>query len=67
MSIDTLRADRLGFHGYDKHTSPFLDRLAERSTVFERAIVQVPGTLPSHMSIFTGLYPKEHGVYPPDG
>lgn len=66
ISIDTLRADRLGFHGYDRATSPFLDGLAERATVFENAIVQLPGTLPSHMSIFTGLYPAEHGVYPPD-
>ena len=34
--------------------------------MFENAFVQLPGTLPSHMSIFTGLYPSEHGVYPPD-
>jgi len=66
ISLDTLRADRLGFHGYDRDTSPFLDAVAERATVFDNAIVQLPGTLPSHMSIFTGLYPAEHGVYPPD-
>jgi arylsulfatase A-like enzyme len=65
LSIDTLRADHLGVYGYSRDTSPFLDRLAERGTVFEHAFVQLPGTLPSHMSIFTGLYPAEHGVYPP--
>jgi len=67
ISIDTLRADHLGLYGYQRPTSPFLDSLAERATVFENAIVQLPGTLPSHMCIFTGLYPAEHGVYPPDG
>jgi len=67
ISIDTLRADHLGLYGYQRPTSPFLDSLATRAAVFEHAIVQLPGTLPSHMSIFTSLYPPEHGVYPPDG
>lgn len=67
VSVDTLRADHLGLHGYERDTSPFLDSLASRSVVFDNAIVQLPGTLPSHMSMLTGLYPGEHGVYPPDG
>ncbi len=67
ISIDTLRADHLGCYGYRRDTSPFLDSLAARGTLFENALVQLPGTLPSHMSIFTGLYPAEHGVYPPYG
>jgi arylsulfatase A-like enzyme len=66
ISIDTLRADHLGAYGYERPTSPFLDSLAEQGTMFEHAIVQLPGTLPSHMSIFTGLYPAEHQVYPHD-
>jgi arylsulfatase A-like enzyme len=66
VSLDTLRADHLGSYGYARPTSPFLDSLAARGTLFENAIAQLPGTLPSHMSIFTGLYPAEHGVYPPD-
>ncbi len=66
VSFDTLRADRLGAYGYLRPTSPFFDSLAARGTLFETAVVQLPGTLPSHMSIFTGLYPAEHGVYPPD-
>lgn len=64
ISLDTLRADHLGAYGYGRPTSPFLDSLARRGTLFENAVAQLPGTLPSHMSIFTGLYPQEHGVYP---
>jgi hypothetical protein len=67
ISIDTLRADHLGLYGYQRDTSPFLDALGARSVVFDHAFAQIPGTLPSHMSLFTGLYPEEHGVYPPDG
>ena len=67
ISIDTLRADHLGSYGYGRDTSPFLDSLAARGVLFENAYVQLPGTLPSHMSMFTGLYPEEHGVFPPDG
>ncbi len=65
ISIDTLRADHLGAYGYERDTSPFLDSLAARGTLFERAVVQYPSTLTSHMSIFTGLYPQEHEVLPP--
>lgn len=67
ISIDTLRADHLGCYGYGRDTSPFLDELADRGVLFEHAIVQVPGTLPSHMSMLTGLLPAEHDVRPPDG
>ncbi len=65
ISIDTLRADRIGAWGYEKGTTPFLDTLAARGTLFERAIAQIPATLQSHLSIFTGLYPREHGVMHP--
>ena len=65
ISLDTLRADHLSAYGYHRKTSPFLDQLAERSVLFERAVVQFPGTLISHMSIFTGYYPQQHAVYKP--
>jgi arylsulfatase A-like enzyme len=65
ISFDTLRADHLGAYGYDRDTSPFIDELASRGTLFERATVQYPSTLTSHISIFTGLYPQEHRVLPP--
>lgn len=61
ISIDTLRADRVGSYGYSKDTTPVLDELAARSVLFERAISQSSWTRPAHMSIMTGLYPAEHG------
>lgn len=67
ISFDTLRADHLGAYGYERDTSPFFDQLARRGTLFTQAHVQYPSTLTSHMSMLTGLYPAEHGVYPPDG
>lgn len=65
ISIDALRADRLGPYGADRPTTPFLDRLADRAVVFENAFCPIPSTLPSHLSMLTGLYPSEHGVLPP--
>lgn len=66
ISIDTLRADHVSAYGYGKQTTPFLDSLAAQGTLFEHAYSQYPSTLTSHMTVFTGLYPGEHGVYPPD-
>jgi arylsulfatase A-like enzyme len=63
ISIDTLRADRMSMYGYHRATTPELDAWAARSAVvFERAVVQAPWTLPSHVSLFTGLEPFHHGV-----
>jgi arylsulfatase A-like enzyme len=67
VTFDALRADRLHTYGYEKETSPFLDELAARGVVFESAAVHYPATLVSNLSLFTGLYPAEHGVYPPSG
>ncbi len=65
ISLDTLGARHLGAYGAERETSPFFDSLAATGTLFERAFVQYPSTLVSHVSMFTGLYPQEHGVYPP--
>ena len=65
ISLDTLGAKHLGAYGSRRPTSPFFDSLAARGMLFENAFVQYPSTLVSHMSIFTGLYPQQHGVYPP--
>ena len=62
LSLDTLRADHLGFYGYEKFTSPVLDMIAAEGVVFEDASATSPWTLPSHASMLTGLYPKQHGV-----
>lgn len=62
ISLDTLRADRLGAYGYTRPTSPYLDAWAASSAVFEHAISAAPWTLPSHVSMLTGLYPSSHGV-----
>ena len=62
VSIDTLRADRLGCLGYDKPTSPELDALARRGLLFPAALSPVPLTLPAHATLLTGLQPWEHGV-----
>lgn len=66
ISLDTLRADHLGFYGYERPTSPVLDALAEQSVVFEDASATSPWTLPSHASMMTGLYPLRHGVVASD-
>ena len=62
VSIDTLRADHLSCYGYGRETSPFLDRLAARGLLFERAFSSAPWTLPAHLTMLTGLFPAQHGV-----
>jgi len=62
ISIDTLRADRLGLYGYEAADTPVIDALGEESVVFERAYSHCPLTLPSHSSLLTGLLPPHHGV-----
>jgi arylsulfatase A-like enzyme len=65
ISIDTLRADHLGTYGYGRDTDPFLrEQLAAGGTVFERVISAASTTGPSHMTIFTSLDPRVHGVIP---
>ncbi len=60
VSVDTLRADHMGFHGYARPTSPHVDALVARGAVFERAISTSPWTLPSYGTLFTGLEPARH-------
>ncbi len=61
VTIDTLRADRLGYSGHPIET-PQLDRLARGGARFMNAVCQVPLTLPSHASILTGTEPPFHQV-----
>lgn len=62
VTIDTLRADRLGVYGYDGARTPRLDRLAREGIRFDQAISPMPMTLPAHTSLMTGLDPYQHGV-----
>lgn len=62
ITLDTTRADRMGFHGYALAATPTLDAMAARSTVFDDAHATVPLTLPSHATIHTGRFPREHGL-----
>lgn len=67
VTVDTLRADHLGCYGYFRDTSPHLDELARESLLFERAIATMGTTLPSHLSLMTGLYPSQHGFVANEG
>src|SRR6266699_2989968 len=62
ITLDTTRADRMGFLGSDRGLTPNLDALARAATVFSRAYAQVPLTTPSHATIFTGTYPQYNHV-----
>ena len=63
ISLDTLRADRLSINGYKRRTSPRIDAWARRLGVnFTQAIAHAPWTIPSHVSMLTGLEPVRHGV-----
>lgn len=62
ITMDTTRADRLGCYGYANAATPSVDMLARKGVRFENAFAAAPLTLPSHATIFTGLYPPEHGL-----
>jgi arylsulfatase A-like enzyme len=62
VTLDTIRADRLGCYGWKRSETPVLDGLAERGLLFADAVTVAPLTLPSHATLLTGLYPPNHGV-----
>jgi len=62
ITIDTLRADRLGCYGYQKIETPRIDNFAQEGVLLENNIADVPLTLPSHASILTGTYVLYHNV-----
>jgi arylsulfatase A-like enzyme len=65
ISLDSLRADHLAFYGYNRETAPTLSSLISRDDVilFKNAYTTTAWTHPAHASVFTGLYPSEHGVF----
>ena len=62
VSVDTTRADHLGCYGYAHVKTPNIDRLAAEGVLFEQCISSSPLTLPSHCTMFTGVYPFVHGA-----
>ncbi|MBI2838709.1 MAG: sulfatase [Acidobacteria bacterium] len=62
ISVDTLRPDHLSAYGYNRRTSPNIDRLASDGILFLNAISTTSWTLPAHVSMLTSLYPDVHGV-----
>ena len=62
ITVDTLRADRIGAYGSDRVATPSMDRFAAEGVLFSNAASTVPFTLPAHSSIMTGTYPPQHGV-----
>ena len=62
VTLDTVRADRLGVYGHVRAETPALDRLARSGARFEMAISAVPLTLPSHATLLSGWLPPRHGL-----
>lgn len=62
ISVDTLNPKHLSCYGYDRETSPVVDSLAGEGLLFKHAYSQTPKTSPSHMTMFTSLYPSVHKV-----
>ena len=64
VTMDTVRADHLSLYGYSRETTPNLIDLSRGATVYANAIATADLTLPTHASLFTGLYASWHGAYP---
>ena len=62
LVVDALRPDHLGCYGYERPTSPVIDRLADDGVVFETAVSSAPWTKASFSSMLTSLHPFQHGV-----
>ncbi len=63
MVLDTVGAKHLSLYGYQRPTTPNLERIAQESTVYNRCFAPACWTVPSHASMFTGLYPSQHGAF----
>lgn len=62
ITLDTTRRDHLSLYGYERATSPNLDDLGREAVVYTNAQATSSWTLPSHASLFTGLFPRSHGA-----
>jgi len=66
VCVDTLRADHLGIYGYPKALTQNITNFSKDAVIFDHCYAQSSWTLPSHMSLFTGLDVFNHGVYDKD-
>ncbi len=64
LAIDTLSAEHMSVYGYERETTPSLQRFARDAVVFEHCVTNAPWTLPSFMSVMTGLYAQSHMLEP---
>lgn len=62
ITIDTLRPDHLAVYGYERRTAPFISSIADRGYIFDNCYATSSWTAPSMASLFTGIYPRGHGV-----
>lgn len=62
ISIDSLRADHVHAYGYGRRTTPTIDRIARQGALFENVVAASSWTLPTHVTMLTGLTPRQHGV-----
>jgi arylsulfatase A-like enzyme len=60
--LDSVRRDHLSCYGYERRTTPHIDRLADEGVRFDQAYSNSCWTIPAHASLFTGLYPSRHGA-----
>jgi len=63
ITLDTVRADHLSLYGYERDTTPNLRAFAKHATLYTNAVATGDMTLATHASIFTGLYPRQHGAH----
>jgi arylsulfatase A-like enzyme len=63
LVLDTVGAKHLSLYGYHRPTTPNLEKIARECTLYTRCLAPACWTVPSHASLFTGLYPSQHGAF----
>ena len=63
ITIDALRADHLSCYGYERKTTPNIDKITEKGIIFKNAVAPSSWTAPSMASLFTSVYPINHGLH----
>ena len=62
ITLDACRVDHMGFYGYNRNTTPNLDKIAEESALFLNNYAVIPQSDPAIVSMLTGMYPHNHGI-----